>query len=518
MAWPAGVSWAEMREISAAGSSCGFSGGATVGTPPRPWSSRFYTRAAQQPINGRDGPLVGNAVPVGVGAVWRRMVVFGLAAGGAWTVMALRSGRWLPLLVAAVLTAAALWWRRVPPGATVLARSSWGTPVVLTESDRLLHLHVVGPTGAGKSTAALLPLLASDLAAGAGVVVLDPKGDVAASVRDMARASGRTCHFVCPGDPESAGLNPLAGDTVRAAEATALALDRLFSSTADSGFYRTLGQVLVRHGVRAVKAAYGDDATVATLARFFAEPGFRQQVLAGPVPADVRAFFTTQFAAWSERSRTEYTIGLNNQLSALLGNELVAATLDGPAVDLALVLARGDVLAVALPVGRLGATAAALGTFLLYQLQAAVHDRPAGGPSVYLYLDEFHLFASEGFAEFLAMARGYRVGLVLAHQDLGQLPANLTAAVLANARNRLVFGGVSVADAALFAAEAGMGRDRRPRWSADAIRRLPRGAVLVLATHQGALLPPRRAWVRPWRPPSAGHKAALTWFSQAAGR
>ena len=50
-------------------------------------------------------------------------------------------------------------------------------PLALSPTDSLQHLHVLGPTGAGKSTL-LLNLIVQDIAAGRGVVVIDPKGDL----------------------------------------------------------------------------------------------------------------------------------------------------------------------------------------------------------------------------------------------------------------------------------------------------------------------------------------------------
>src|SRR5262249_17877818 len=54
-----------------------------------------------------------------------------------------------------------------------------GLPKVLClrEEDRLRHLHVLGPTGTGKSTL-LANLILQDIAAGHAVVVIDPKGDL----------------------------------------------------------------------------------------------------------------------------------------------------------------------------------------------------------------------------------------------------------------------------------------------------------------------------------------------------
>ena len=56
-------------------------------------------------------------------------------------------------------------------------------PLALSLPDSLRHLHVIGPTGVGKSTL-LLSLITQDMTAGRGVVVVDPKGDLVADVLD----------------------------------------------------------------------------------------------------------------------------------------------------------------------------------------------------------------------------------------------------------------------------------------------------------------------------------------------
>ena len=59
----------------------------------------------------------------------------------------------------------------------------------------------------------------------------------------------------------------------------------------------------------------------------------------------------------------------------------------------------------------------------------------------WVYLDEFHSFITPSMAEILTGARKYRVGLILAHQDLHQREADreVSSAVLANCCTRVVF-------------------------------------------------------------------------------
>jgi hypothetical protein len=58
-----------------------------------------------------------------------------------------------------------------------------------------------------------------------------------------------------------------------------------------------------------------------------------------------------------------------------------------------------------------------------------------------LYVDEAHNFLTlpHGLSELLAEARAYRLSVVLAHQDLAQLPRELREAISANARNKIYF-------------------------------------------------------------------------------
>jgi hypothetical protein len=60
---------------------------------------------------------------------------------------------------------------------------------------------------------------------------------------------------------------------------------------------------------------------------------------------------------------------------------------------------------------------------------------------VFLYVDEFQdvLKLPLDIADMLAQARGLGVGLVLAHQHLGQLPDAVKTAVLGTARTQLAF-------------------------------------------------------------------------------
>jgi hypothetical protein len=80
----------------------------------------------------------------------------------------------------------------------------------LSVDDARQHLHILGPTGTGKSTL-LSSLALADIAAGRSVVVIEPKGDMIADI--LARIPAKRIDDVVVIDPSEAqlpiGLNPL---------------------------------------------------------------------------------------------------------------------------------------------------------------------------------------------------------------------------------------------------------------------------------------------------------------------
>ena len=340
------------------------------------------------------------------------------------------------------------------PGDVVLGRRlgfPW-RPVRVGHDDRFRHMLCIGPSGTGKTLTVLAPLLRQDLQSGAGVIVVEPKdGELAGICRDFCRARGRAYREIAPLDLAGEPWNALQGSAPAVAERTLFALGRLQGgdrapASAGAAYYDALGQSVLRHAVYAIKGALGDQATLADLQAILSDANARAQILARCDDAEVHRFFAGTFAAWRPDERARNLAGILNSLDMLLAHPDLRRTLTPPpetGIRLPQVLAEGGALLVTLPSGELLRAGEALGAFFLAALTAAVFARPASPrPPVFLYVDEFQRFATPGFADFLAMARGYRVGAVLAHQNLAQLRVAggqpLVETVLANTRTRIV--------------------------------------------------------------------------------
>ncbi len=439
--------------------------------------------------------------------VWRAWLPWWAAAAAVLALGWLGRHIWTwPLAAACLGLGLRLWRRNRGSGTNLLGRAAtfpWEN-VRLTPQERLRHVHCVGPSGSGKTTSVLAPLLAQDLASGAGVAVLEIKGgDLGRLVRATAARLGRPVAEWAPAGGGDVVWNPLAHPSPACAERLIFALQRVGgTSSAGAEYYQAVGAGVLRHAVGAFASA-GAALDLMRLRSFLVDPRARQQVLRDVRDPLVREYFLTVFEAWRPDERLRNLQGILNHLDALLAAPEVRASLcpDGtlPTLDLDATLAEGRVLLGTLPLGSMLRLAQGLGSFLLAALQAAAYARPAPTPPCFLYLDEFQHFAGPGFADFLALCRGFGVGAVLAHQNLAQLRAAggpaLEETVLANARTSVILR-CDAPDAAAFAARLPQSPGRP--WSAAMLAELPFGQGVVVRRGNRSRPRARTVRLRPW--------------------
>ena len=331
-------------------------------------------------------------------------------------------------------------------------------PLALTTADSLRHLHVIGPTGVGKSTL-LLGLITQDMLAGRGVVVVDPKGDLVADVLDRVPAE-RTGDVVVidPTDEmRPVGLNLLA----RPGDSPELVVDQVVSIFHD--LYRDSWGPRTDDILRAALLTLvgGPGMTLAEVPLLLTDPGFRRPLVGRLNDPVALGPFWGWYDGLSDGERTQAIGPVMNKLRTFLLRRRLRNMLGQaePVFDFDQALAERSIVLVPLTKGLLGEEAAALlGSLVVTRLWQAVQARAgmpaAERPTTFAYIDEFqdYLHLPVGVEAMLTQARGLGLGLTLAHQHLGQLPASVREAVLANAGSRVIFQ-VSATDAHALARE-----------------------------------------------------------------
>ncbi len=359
---------------------------------------------------------------------------------------------------------------RLPVGHT-----AGGVPIELpVEPDQGRHLVLVGETGMGKSS--LQIALAVRVARSAPVVVLDPMGETAESIRSELQRQGRAVRWIAPG-AAGVGMNALAGvgralqnDPVRAErELSALvhALRRVRGGRfTDRAFWGPRLEEMVGRALRAAASLPGGTLEDAhgMLCR---APDGRAVVPA----AATRAWHDL---AARVRERPDDAEGARRLLFEVVHDPTLRAMLSSRAPELSLPeLVSGDrptlVSGSATRVGE--STARYLLSTYLALLWSELLSRPCRAKT-FVFLDEAQWFAHEGVGEMLRLSRRLNVHLVVATQSLLSLPDDVAEVARTNVADWVLFRG-----AAADVRELARGV---PSVRADALAALPRGEALVL--------------------------------------
>ena len=351
-----------------------------------------------------------------------------------------------------------------------------GERLGISIGDALYHTVLLGPTGAGKSTA-LAHLALADIHAGRGVLLIDPKTDLVADI--LARIPEQRRGDVVVIDPTSSrpvGINPLArAQTTRSAPSSSgggvLGSGASPELVADTVLATLKGVFAESWGVRVeqvlsaalVTLARTPGATLVDLPLVLTNPAYRQRLIAasGADPLGTGQFWAA-YEALSEAQRQQWVGPVLTRLQPFLIRPHLRATLGQavPSFDLGEVFTRRRIVLVSLNKGVLGAESARLlGSLLVGQLWPLILARAAVEPSrrhvVSVFIDEVQDYLSlpGSLADALAQARSLGAAFHLAHQYRGQLPAALKAGIDANARNKIIFS-LSATDAAELARQA----------------------------------------------------------------
>jgi Type IV secretion-system coupling protein DNA-binding domain len=314
--------------------------------------------------------------------------------------------------------------------------------VRLSADQRIRHVHALGASGTGKSTL-LLNMIAQDMAAGDGVAVLDPHGDlVDAVLRLVPPHRAKDVILLDPSDEEyPIGFNVLSAHSAMEKDLLAsdlIAVFRRLSTSWGDQMNSVLGNAILAF----LESERGG--TLSDVRRFLVEMPFRKEYLRTVRDPEVVYYWTKEFPLLTGRPQGPVLTRLDTFLRPKPIRYMVAQR-NSP-LDFADILDNSKILLARLSHGVIGAeNAYLLGTLLVSKLHQLALGRQRMREEerryFWLYIDECHHFATPSMATILSGVRKYRMGLVLAHQELQQLEGvpEFAAALLSNAYTRVCF-------------------------------------------------------------------------------
>jgi len=321
-------------------------------------------------------------------------------------------------------------------------------PFGIKAKDRQRHMYVIGKTGMGKSTL-LENMAAQDIAGGEGFCVIDPHGATADKLLEyIPEDRVQDVIYFAPFDienPISFNVMEDVGPDKRHLVVTGLmsAFKKLFGEESFSDRM----QYILQNTILALLEYPGS--TMLGINRMLTDKAYRDKVVANVTDTSVKAYWTQEFANYTERFAAEATPAIQNKIGQFTSNPLVRNIIGQPksTFDLRKIMDEGKIMIVNLSKGRVGeANANLIGAMLITKIYLAAMSRADADsttlsklPNFYLYVDEFQNFANESFADILSEARKYKLNLFVAHQYIEQMSEEVRAAVFGNVGTTISF-------------------------------------------------------------------------------
>ncbi len=313
-------------------------------------------------------------------------------------------------------------------------------PFGIKYRDRQFHMACFGQTGVGKSTW-LLQLMKQDLEQGRGFCLIDPHGDLAKSVHEIA---GDNCIFWEPANPSCPyGYNPLTyvSEEHRSLVASGL-IDTLKKLWSDAWGPRM--ESLMRAAFLTLLAK--PNSSMQDVMPLFLDKSFRQQALQHVTDEYVRSFWKLEFEKLKFTTAADGVSPVSNKLNSFLSNPVVRKKICNPDQPLRFrkMIDEGQVLIVNLAKGKLGADISnVLGGLIVSSMSAAAMSREnlsfheRRGYS--LIVDEFSSFTSSSFADMLAELRKYGLYLCMTAQHTAAISPDVMQAIWGNVGTLISF-------------------------------------------------------------------------------
>ncbi len=308
-----------------------------------------------------------------------------------------------------------------------LGTSYWsGKGCYLTDDMRLMHTHVVGSTGVGKTESVMLPLLKRDIERGRGAIVVDAKGDLEllAKIRYFVQINGRKDDFLffSLSHPEiSDTYNPLLRGNASEIK------DKLIGSTEwREEFYRKKAEEAALTLLRAL-VSLNRKVRFRDLYELLTDKNQLRALIAQL--DDIRMSKDLEVMKDMFHDNTKFLSGFIADLGLVTKSEFSRLTDSQESkIDLLEVYQKNKIVYFALNTQGYEETAKRFGRLILQDIKTVsnyIQTQMEEGERHFfpVYVDEFSSFVYENFIDFMNKARGAKLAVTLLHQSLADLAA-----------------------------------------------------------------------------------------------
>lgn len=285
----------------------------------------------------------------------------------------------------------------------------------------------------------------NDIQQGRGLGIIDPHGDAIEEV--MSHIPSHRQQDVIIFDPTDSEypfcMNPLDIQPDEFKQVLAKGFIDIFKK-----FFGANWNPKLEHVLRMIFLALLDKkgATLFDIIRALTDKDFRYDMIEHIQDDVIRNFWTNEFAGRSQQFNSEAIMPILNKVGQLLSIDMIKnifASAENK-LDLRKVMDQKKILLIKLPKGKLQEEIMGfLGAMFVTKLFQTAMGRQSVEKSertpFFLYVDEFQNFATDTFSEILSEARKYGLSLIVAHQFIKQIPANISDALFGNVGTLISF-------------------------------------------------------------------------------
>ena len=313
--------------------------------------------------------------------------------------------------------------------------------------DRLRHIYSIGKTGMGKSTM-LENMAIQDIQNGEGMAFLDPHGKTADLLLDyIPEHRLKDVIYFAPFDTEyPISFNVMEDVGPERRHLVVSGLMSAFEKIWEDQWSSRMAYIL-QNTLAALLEYPG--ATMLSINRMLTDKLYRNKVVDNVKDPTTKAFWTDEFAKYTDKYAAEATPAIQNKVGQFVSNPLIRNIVgqSKSTFDIREIMDKKKIFIVNLSKGLVGENNAnLLGSMIVTKIYLAAMSRADADPkelkklpNFYLYVDEFQSFANKSFADILSEARKYKLSLNITHQYIEQMAEEVRAAVFGNVGTMISF-------------------------------------------------------------------------------
>jgi len=338
------------------------------------------------------------------------------------------------------------------------------TDVYIKHEDRFRHTYVIGGSGHGKSEF-IANFAARDIAAGYGVGIIDPHGDLVETVlATVPKERAEDVIIFDPADYERpCGLNMLESPSKEQEDFVVGEMISIFYKLFPPEMIGPMFEHTMRNMMLTLMADPDNPGTIAEIPRLITDDAYQKKWVSKVTDPVVKSYWENEVANTSDFHKSEMFGYLTSKVGRFVENAMMRNIIgqQKSAFDFRDVMDNKKILLVNLSKGKIGdVNANLLGLIMVTKLQMAAMTR-ADMPKeerkdFFLYIDEFQNFITPSIATILSEARKYRLSLTVVHQYMAQLApkgdTEIRDAIIGNVGTKLV-GRIGIDDAEILQKE-----------------------------------------------------------------